>query len=79
MVCDLGALLADEGVLAALGERGFHIARPPDASVAFADLRRLPELFPFRFTVSVDRLRGHPWFAVQRQGSGWDMVRLKDR
>lgn len=42
----------------------------------FAELLHLPELLPFRFTLSVDRLRAHPGFAVQRQGSGWDMVRI---
>jgi len=42
----------------------------------FADLLHLPELFPFRFTLAVDHLRAHPWFAVQRQGAGWDMVRV---
>jgi len=26
--------------------------------------------------LAVDHLRTHPWFAVQRQGAGWDMVRL---
>jgi hypothetical protein len=48
----------------------------PAEELPFADLLHLPELFPFRFTLSVDRLRGHPWFVVQRQGAGWDMVRL---
>jgi hypothetical protein len=38
--------------------------------------RRLPELFPFRLTVGVKDLRHHPAFALQRQGDGWDMVRL---
>jgi hypothetical protein len=35
----------------------------------------LPELFPFRFTLTLDHLHQHPQFAVQRQGAGWDMVR----
>ena len=48
----------------------------PAEELPFADLLRLPELFPFRFTLTVDRLRAHPWFAVQRQGGGWDMVRV---
>jgi len=39
----------------------------------------LPELFPFRFTLTVDHLRAHPWFVVQRQGAGWDMVRVVSR
>ncbi len=42
----------------------------------FADLVRLPELFPFRFTLTVDSLRRSPRFEVHRQGLGWDMVRL---
>ena len=48
----------------------------PAEELPFADLLHLPELFPFRFTLAVDHLRTHPWFAVQRQGAGWDMVRL---
>jgi hypothetical protein len=50
-------------------------AHPAD-ELPFADLLRLPELFPFRFTLAVDDLRADPRFAVQRQGAGWDMVRL---
>ena len=50
-------------------------AHPAD-ELPFADLLRLPELFPFRFTLTVDDLRAHPQFAVQRQGAGWDMVGL---
>jgi hypothetical protein len=50
-------------------------AHPAD-ELPFGDLLRLPELFPFRFTIAVDGLRTHPWFAVQRQGAGWDMVRV---
>lgn len=42
----------------------------------YLDLIRLPELFPFSFTLSLDHLRRHPWFAVQRQGASLDMVRL---
>ena len=48
----------------------------PAEELPFADLLRLPELFPFRLTVRVDDLRQHPDFALQRQGDGWDMVRL---
>ena len=48
----------------------------PAEELPFADLLHLPELFPFRFTLTVDHLRAHPWFAVQRQGAGWDMVRV---
>jgi hypothetical protein len=48
----------------------------PAHELPFADLVRLSELFPFRFTVGVDALRGHPLFVVQRQGVGLDMVSL---
>ena len=48
----------------------------PAEELPFADLLRLPELCPFRFTLSVDHLRAHSRFIVQRQGAGWDMVRL---
>ena len=48
----------------------------PADELPFADLVRLPELFPFRFTLGVDQLRHSPRFAVQRQGVGWDMVRV---
>ncbi|MDQ5851830.1 MAG: hypothetical protein M3380_07090, partial [Chloroflexota bacterium] len=36
----------------------------------FADLVRLPELFPFRFTLAVEDLRRSPRFEVHRQGMG---------
>jgi hypothetical protein len=51
-------------------------AHPAD-ELPFADLLHLPELFPFRFTLTVDLLRAHPRFVVQRQGSGWEMVRRR--
>ena len=50
----------------------------PAEELPFADLVRLPELFPFRFTLGVGHLSEYPRCAVQRQGSGWDMVRLKN-
>lgn len=50
-------------------------AHPAD-EVPFIDLLRLPELFPFRFTVGLDDLRGNGRFAVQRHGEAWDGVRL---
>jgi hypothetical protein len=49
-------------------------AHPAD-EVPFADLLRMPKLFPFAFTVRLEDLRQHPGFAVRRQGDGWDMVR----
>jgi hypothetical protein len=48
----------------------------PAEELPFADLTRLPELFPFRFTLIVDDLRRSDRFRVHRQGLGWDMVRL---
>ena len=47
----------------------------PAQEMPFADLLRLPELYAFAYTLGVDVLREHRWFAVQRQGAGWDMVR----
>ncbi len=51
----------------------------PAEELPFADLLHLAELFPFHFTLAVDHLRAHPWFGVQRQGAGWDMVRVVSR
>jgi len=39
----------------------------------FPDLIRLPELFPFKFTVTIDMLRRNKKFDIQKQGM-WDMV-----
>jgi len=52
------------------------LAAHPAEELPFADLLRLPELFPFRFTLTIDDLRRLPRFEVHRQGLGWDMVRL---
>ena len=49
----------------------------PAAELPFADLVRLPELFPFRFIVGVEDFRRSPRFEVQRQGAGWDAVSLR--
>ena len=54
------------------------LAAHPAQDLPFADLIRLPELFPFRFTLSVDDLRRTERFEIQRQGIGWDMVRLAE-
>lgn len=51
-------------------------AHPSDA-IPFADLVALPELFPFRFSISVDDLRRDTKFEVQRQGGGMEMVMAK--
>jgi len=50
----------------------------PAQELPFADLLRLPELFPFRFSVDLRQVREHPGFQVQRQGAGWDVVRLSE-
>jgi hypothetical protein len=50
-------------------------AHPAD-ELPFADLLNLPELFPFRFSVTLDDLRRNSRFIIQRQG-GWEMVRLQ--
>jgi hypothetical protein len=50
-------------------------AHPAEALV-FGDLVRLPEFFAFRFTVTLDYLRRSRDFEVERQGTGWDMVRF---
>jgi hypothetical protein len=51
----------------------------PAEEISFDDLLRLPELFPFELTVTVDALRLSPRFNVHRQGLGWDMVRIAPR
>ncbi|MBI4321185.1 MAG: hypothetical protein HY675_22060 [Chloroflexi bacterium] len=48
----------------------------PSEDILFADLVRLPELFPFRLTLSIDDLRRDRRFGVQRQGASLEMVRL---
>jgi hypothetical protein len=55
---------------------GCALCAHPAEELPFADLLRLPELFAFRFSVQIDALRQHSGFAVQRQGNGWDMVRV---
>lgn len=47
----------------------------PAEELPFADLINLPELFPFRFSITLDDLRRNNQFIIQRQG-GWEMVRL---
>ena len=51
----------------------------PAQEIPFADLLRLPELFPFCFSVGIDQVRQSAWFEVQRQGPGWEMVRVVKR
>jgi hypothetical protein len=48
----------------------------PAEEIPFADLIRLPELFPFRFSLRVQDLRESERFEVTRQGMNWDMVSL---
>ena len=49
----------------------------PAEELPLLDLLRLPELFAFRLTVGADALRRSARFAIARQGSGWDAVRLR--
>jgi len=46
----------------------------PASQIPFDDLLRLPELFPFQFTLNLDDLRNTPNISVYRQGSGMNMV-----
>lgn len=52
------------------------LKRIPNEEIPFADLIRLPALYPFQLTVQLDHIRHSPWFEVQRQGLGLNMVRL---
>lgn len=45
----------------------------PAAQLPFPDLVRLPELFAFKITVTLDTLRANKKFNIQKQGV-WDMV-----
>ncbi|MCB0062560.1 MAG: hypothetical protein KDE19_10615 [Caldilineaceae bacterium] len=49
------------------------------AAMPFSDLLRLPELFPLKFSISVDHLRLSNQFEVHRQGLGYDMVNVVDK
>ena len=51
----------------------------PAETVPYPDLLRLMELFPFRFTVTIDHLRTNKKFVIHREGSGWEMVGLTSR
>lgn len=50
----------------------------PAESIPLPDLLRLPELFSFRFSTEPDQLRRSAHFRVDRQGGGWDSVRLAE-
>lgn len=50
------------------------LAAHPSDAIPYADLVALPELFPFRFSISVDDLRQDKRFEVLRQGGGLEMV-----
>jgi hypothetical protein len=50
----------------------------PGEELPFADLVRLPELFPFAFNVRVDDLRQQSRFTVERTAGGWDMIRATE-
>ena len=49
----------------------------PSDQLPFPDLIRLPELFPFKFTVTLDNLRTNSKFNIQKQGM-WDMVSVSN-
>ncbi len=51
----------------------------PERALPFPDLLALPCLFPFRMNLTVDDLRRDTRFDVERQGSGWDLVRRPKR
>lgn len=51
-------------------------AHPAD-ELALQDLLRLPELFPFQFTIGIEDVRRSSHFEVHRQGSGWDMLSIR--
>jgi len=51
------------------------LAHPSD-QLPFPDLIRLPELFPFQFTITLDNLRKNAKFNIQKQGM-WDMVSIQ--
>ena len=48
----------------------------PSEQLPLPDLIRLPELFPFQFTVTLDSFRKNTKFTIQKQGM-WDMVGLQ--
>lgn len=48
----------------------------PAEALPFSDLLRLPELFPFHFTIELEQLRHHACFEVHREGSGYYLVKL---
>jgi len=47
--------------------------------IPYEDIIRLPELFPFNITVSLDYLRKNAPFSVYRSGGGINMIELKMR
>jgi len=49
----------------------------PSDQLPFPDLIRLPELFPFKFLITLDHLRKNSKFNIQKQGM-WDMVDYLD-
>lgn len=50
----------------------------PAEALPFSDLLRLPELFPFHFSVKLEQLSDHPFYEIHREGSGWYLVRLSN-
>jgi hypothetical protein len=51
----------------------------PSEWLPFDDLTHLPELYPFNFSIGIDKLRRDDRFEVQRQGGGLEMVRMNPK
>lgn len=52
---------------------GCALSAHPADQLPFPDLVRLPELFPFHITTTLDHVRTNKKFTIQKQGM-WDMV-----
>jgi hypothetical protein len=48
----------------------------PSEEIPFDDLLRLPEFYPFKYTIRVDSLRKDKRFEVHHQGGGLEMVKI---
>jgi len=48
----------------------------PSDGIPFNDLIHLPELYPFKLTIGVDKLRHDSRFEINRQGGRLEMVRI---
>jgi hypothetical protein len=50
----------------------------PAESLPFSDFIRLPELFPFNISISLENIQENTNFSIQKEGSGWNMVMLAE-